>query len=143
MEGRPAETPDALDVPFGALLDPDARSIDLSGYPNRWESGRARPPLSYRWMPGDEDDGVTVTVPLTLLNQLDPAVFEWHVPGFRSEIVAALLRGLPKVNRRALVPAADAARSVVLDGAARGRTDARDGCTGVRCASAGCPCRRR
>jgi ATP-dependent helicase HrpA len=49
-------------------------------------------------------DGVTVTVPLHLLNQLDPADFEWLVPGMIREKVAALFKALPKAYRRHLVP---------------------------------------
>jgi ATP-dependent helicase HrpA len=105
--------PDALDIGFGALLDPYARDIDLAAYPRRWRDGELDLPLRYRWAPGAEDDGVTVTIPLALLSHIDEAPFTWNIAGFRSEIIAALLRGLPKAVRRLLVPSADAVREVV------------------------------
>ncbi len=61
-------------------------------------------PLSYRFEPGHEEDGVTVTVPLVLLNALDPRPFEWLVPGLLREKVAALIQSLPKTLRRHCIP---------------------------------------
>src|SRR5690606_12410431 len=72
--------------------------------------------LSYRFEPGAEDDGVTVTVPLALLPRLETAGFDWQVPGLREELVAALIKSLPKAIRRNVVPAADWARRL-LEGA--------------------------
>ena len=63
----------------------------------RWLPLRARPP----------DDGVTVHVPLAVLDQLRADGFDWLVPALREELVTALLRGLPKELRRALVPIGD------------------------------------
>ena len=60
--------------------------------------------LSYRFDPGHPDDGVTVAVPVVVLNQLLPAVFEWLVPGLLAEKITALIRTLPKSIRRNFVP---------------------------------------
>jgi ATP-dependent helicase HrpA len=62
--------------------------------------------LAYRFEPGHPLDGVTATVPLHLLNQLDPGPFEWLVPGLIREKVGALFKALPKAYRRHLVPPA-------------------------------------
>ena len=62
-------------------------------------------PLSYRFEPGHESDGVTVTVPLMVLNQLDSRRFEWLVPGLLQEKIAVFIRTLPKTLRRHFVPA--------------------------------------
>ena len=70
-------------------------------------------PLSYRFEPGSEHDGVTVHVPLKMLPQLRSAGFDWLVPAFRLELVTELLRSLPKDVRRRLVPAPEVAEAVL------------------------------
>lgn len=71
----------------------------------------ARLPLSYRFEPGAVDDGVTVHVPIHLLSALDAARLSWLVPGLVEEKTAALIRALPKAQRRNYVPATDFARA--------------------------------
>ena len=61
-------------------------------------------PLSYCFEPADENDGVTVTLPLAALNLLKPARFEWLTPGLLNEKICALLKSLPKALRRNFVP---------------------------------------
>jgi len=73
--------------------------------------GDARLALTYRFEPGAPDDGVTVTVPLYLLNALDPARLSWLAPGFILDKAAALIRSLPKTLRRNFVPAPDFAKA--------------------------------
>ena len=70
-------------------------------------------PLSYRFEPGAEHDGVTVHVPLKVLPQLRDAGFDWLVPAFREELVTALIRSLPKDARRRLVPVPEVAAEVL------------------------------
>ena len=78
--------------------------------------------MDYVFDPGDPDDGVTVQVPLSLLNQLDPGPFSWQVPGLRAELATELIRSLPKAIRRNFVPAPEFARRALgLAGAASGR----------------------
>ena len=79
--------------------------------------------LDYVFDPGAADDGVTVRVPLSLLNQLDPAPFSWQVPGLRRELATELIRSLPKAVRRHFAPAPDFARPGA--GLARPRTHRR------------------
>jgi len=69
--------------------------------------------LSYAFEPGSDADGVTVDIPLSRLNQVNPAEFSWQVPGLRTELVTEMIRSLPKSLRRDLVPAPDVAREVV------------------------------
>ncbi len=71
-------------------------------------------PLSYHFEPGHERDGVTVTIPTALLNQLSPAPFEWLVPGLLEEKITALVRSLPKALRRHFVPVPDVAKAASL-----------------------------
>ncbi|MFD0929888.1 ATP-dependent RNA helicase HrpA [Methylophilus glucosoxydans] len=61
-------------------------------------------PLKYRFEPGHVLDGVTATIPLALLNQLDATVTEWLVPGMVRDKVTALIKALPKTLRRVCVP---------------------------------------
>jgi ATP-dependent helicase HrpA len=61
-------------------------------------------PLSYHFAPGTTEDGITVTVPLENLTQAPQYLFEWLVPGFLPEKVEALLRLLPKMLRKKIMP---------------------------------------
>jgi ATP-dependent helicase HrpA len=61
-------------------------------------------PLRYRFAPGQPQDGLTLTVPLALLNQADAARLSWVVPGMIREKVQHLLRALPKGLRTRLMP---------------------------------------
>src|SRR6185312_6296918 len=75
------------------------------------EVGNQRLPFEYRFVPGDAADGVTLRVPLPLLNAIPAARCEWLVPGLLQDKVTALIRGLPKALRRNFVPAPDFARA--------------------------------
>ena len=70
-----------------------------------------RLPLSYRHESGDPADGVTVTVPLAALNQLPAQRFDWLVPGWLEEKIAALIKTLPKELRAHFIPAPDTAKA--------------------------------
>jgi ATP-dependent helicase HrpA len=98
-----------------AMLRSDS-TVSERDYPDFWPSGRGctNPlTLSYRFEPGSAADGVTVHVPLQLLNQIDPAPFTWQVPGLRLELITALLKSLPKPLRRQLVPVPDHAKALL------------------------------
>ena len=99
-------TPKLLDMSEADLLEGAARS-DERDFPSRWQQGDQVLSLAYRFEPGAPDDGVTVVVPLALLAQLRPDGFDWQVPGMRDELIAGLIRALPKGIRRHVVPAAD------------------------------------
>ncbi|KUF21029.1 ATP-dependent RNA helicase HrpA [Xanthomonas phaseoli] len=80
-------------------------------FPKYFPLGDARLPLHYRFEPGAVDDGVTLEVPLHLLNALDPARLSWLAPGFVADKASALIRSLPKAQRRNYVPAPDFGRA--------------------------------
>ncbi|MCR2801443.1 ATP-dependent RNA helicase HrpA [Microbacterium sp. zg-Y818] len=101
-----ARTPRLLDLSEADLVD-DASRADERDFPMRWQQGDQVLSLAYRFEPGAPDDGVSVVVPLALLAQLKPDGFDWQVPGLRGELIAGLLRALPKAIRRSVVPAAD------------------------------------
>ncbi len=106
-------TPDLLDFPRSLLVSADAADVRESDYPDVWRLGDLALPLSYQFEPGTAADGVTVHIPLAVLNQVGAEGFEWQVPGLREELVTALIRGLPKVVRRSFVPAPNYARAVL------------------------------
>jgi len=97
--------PAALEIPM-AMDGRVPRAQDAQERPQRYK-------LEYRFTPGDEADGVTLHLPLAMLNALPPARCEWLVPGLLGEKVAELIRGLPKALRRNFVPAPDFARAFV------------------------------
>ncbi len=101
-----SRTPRLLDMTEADLLD-DAARADEHDFPMRWRQGDQVLSLAYRFEPGAPDDGVSVVIPLALLAQLRPDGFDWQVPGLRPELIAALIRALPKAIRRHVVPAAD------------------------------------
>ncbi|HEY0638584.1 MAG TPA: ATP-dependent RNA helicase HrpA, partial [Pseudonocardiaceae bacterium] len=105
------ERPDLLTFTRELLVSAEAEDVTPASYPDEWNQGGGLTlPLSYHFEPGARDDGVSVRVPLPVLNQVDDARFSWQVPGLRAELVTALIRSLPKHLRRNLVPAPDVAR---------------------------------
>ncbi|GAB7066946.1 ATP-dependent RNA helicase HrpA [Mycobacterium hodleri] len=115
-------TPDLLTFTRDDLLRHDADADQ----PDTWEADDLSLPLTYRYEPGREDDGVTVHVPVEVLARLGGDEFGWHVPALREELVTALIKSLPKDLRRNFVPAPDTARAVVgsLDPSAGSLLDA-------------------
>ena len=103
-------------------LQVDADSMNKQ-FPDQLEIGStSRLPLSYRFEPGSESDGVTVQVPQAFAEQLHQEKLEWLVPGLLEEKLVALLKSLPKRLRRQLVPIPDTARLMMpkmLDAAGR------------------------
>jgi len=105
--------PDRLHFTRDLLVRSDADRMDEDAYPDTWRSDGLTMPLSYAFEPGSEVDGVTVDVPLVQLADLDPARFEWQVPGHRQELATELIRSLPKPLRRHFIPAPDHARAAL------------------------------
>lgn len=105
------ETPDRLTFTEADVVDDSAAErVSQDDFPDRWHVAGLDLRVSYRFEPGSDEDGVTVTVPAAVLNQLPPDAFEWQVPGMRLELVTGLIRSLPKPVRRHLAPAPDNAR---------------------------------
>jgi ATP-dependent helicase HrpA len=89
------------------LMQHAASSITESLFPDTIHAAGADLALRYRFDPGHPADGVTVTVPLHLLNQLEDTPFDWLVPGLLREKVTWCIRALPKNVRRQLFPLPD------------------------------------
>ena len=105
--------PDLLTFDPAMLVRDDADRISAEDYPDTWVVDDLRLPLTYQFEPGTAADGVTVHVPLSVLNRLPPAAFDWQVPGLRLELATALVRSLPKQLRKAFVPAPDSAAAAL------------------------------
>ncbi len=108
---------DLLTATRDDLVRAGSGGAGLHEFPDRWVQGDLVLPVSYRFEPGAPFDGVTLHVPVALLDQVRPVGFDWQVPGMREELVETLARTLPKPVRRQLVPVAEAARRAltVLD----------------------------
>ena len=118
------------------LMRHAAAQVTPELFPEWIEMAGARLPLKYRFAPGHPQDGLTLTVPLALLNQVDAARLTWLVPGMIRDKVAAYFRALPKGQRSRLVPVPEAvtafleatvAGDAALDEAIRGYLSARLG----------------
>ena len=89
------------------LMRHAASGVTEAQFPETLALDGAELPLKYRFEPGHPLDGVTATVPLALLNQLDPTRSEWLVPGMLREKITHLVKALPKTFRRVCVPVPD------------------------------------
>ncbi|HEY4555455.1 MAG TPA: ATP-dependent RNA helicase HrpA [Lysobacter sp.] len=105
----PAKERAALEWSLDDLLVVD--QTEAARFPPFLALGDARLPVTYRFEPGAPDDGMTLGVPLHLLNALDPVRLTWLAPGFVVDKAAALIKTLPKQQRRNFVPAPDFARA--------------------------------
>ncbi|MDT5018351.1 MAG: ATP-dependent helicase HrpA, partial [Mycobacterium sp.] len=107
------QTPDLLTLTRNDLMREDPEDVAVVEQPDAWRADDLSLPLTYRFEPGAEDDGVTVHVPVEVLARLGGDEFSWQVPALREELVTALIRSLPKDLRRNFVPAPDTARAVL------------------------------
>jgi ATP-dependent helicase HrpA len=105
--------PELLTFTPEVVVNPAAAAVVDGDYPDGWRQGDLTLALTYSFEPGTGADGVTVHVPVELLNQLRPIGFDWLVPGMRMELVTALIKSLPKALRRNVVPAPDYARAAL------------------------------
>ncbi len=108
-----AKNPQLLHFDPEMLYKRDADHISKLDFPDNWYQGNLTLPLSYQFEPGTEDDGVSVHIPVALLNQIEDEGFDWLVAGLRLEKCIALIKSLPKTLRRNFVPAPDYAAACV------------------------------
>ncbi|MGA7978892.1 MAG: ATP-dependent RNA helicase HrpA [Chromatiaceae bacterium] len=104
--------PKLLHMRISDVMRREAAEVTQQAFPDRLQVGATQLPLEYHFDPGHAADGVTLVVPLPLINQVSPERSEWLVPGLREERITALLRGLPKQIRKAFVPIPDTAARV-------------------------------
>ena len=99
-----SEHPNALIMREEDILQRSADHVSANAYPDHLNCQQAHLQLSYHFSPGSKDDGVTLEVPLPLLSTLSAERLEWLVPGMLEEKCTAILRGLPKHQRKHYVP---------------------------------------
>ena len=86
------------------LMQHAAAHITEEQFPKHWQTADGKFKLSYRFEPHHPLDGVTLTLPLTVLNRISPAALEWLVPGMIREKIQLQIKALPKQIRRVCVP---------------------------------------
>ncbi|MDX6361040.1 MAG: ATP-dependent helicase HrpA, partial [Streptomyces sp.] len=99
------EEPELLDFERSMLINERAGDVSKDDYPDSWRQGALKFRVTYQFEPGADADGVTVHIPLQVLNQVTDEGFDWQIPGLREEVVTELIRSLPKPIRRHYVPA--------------------------------------
>ncbi|MFE1465779.1 ATP-dependent RNA helicase HrpA [Streptomyces nigra] len=104
------EQPDFLDFEREMLIRESAEAVTKADYPDSWRQGQLKFRVTYQFEPGADADGVTVHIPLQVLNQVTAEGFDWQIPGLREELVTELIRSLPKPIRRNYVPAPNFAK---------------------------------
>jgi ATP-dependent helicase HrpA len=105
------EQPDFLDFEREMLINEKAGEVTKDDYPDTWRQGNLKFRVTYQFEPGADADGVTVHIPLQVLNQVTDEGFDWQIPGLREELVTELIRSLPKPIRRNYVPAPNYAQA--------------------------------
>ncbi|MER6126381.1 ATP-dependent RNA helicase HrpA [Streptomyces sp. NPDC001795] len=105
------EQPDFLDFEREMLINEKAGEVTKDDYPDSWRQGGLKFKVTYQFEPGADADGVTVHIPLQVLNQVTDEGFDWQIPGLREELVTELIRSLPKPIRRNYVPAPNYAKA--------------------------------
>ncbi|ANF83125.1 ATP-dependent RNA helicase HrpA [Acinetobacter sp. NCu2D-2] len=82
-------------------------------FPDYLRNGELRLAASYRFDPSHDEDGATVKIPVQALPQVDQNLWSWGIPGWRQDLIEALLKSLPKDKRRNLVPIPDTAKKLM------------------------------
>ncbi|WP_262703454.1 MULTISPECIES: ATP-dependent RNA helicase HrpA [Streptomyces] len=104
------EEPELLNFEKSMLINERAQGVTKDAYPDSWRQGKLKFKVTYQFEPGADADGVTVHIPLQVLNQVTPDGFDWQIPGLREDLVTELIRSLPKPVRRHYVPAPNYAK---------------------------------
>ena len=110
-ESQPAGA--SLKLDKADLMRHEAAGITLDRYPKTIKMAGTELQLNYHFEPGSPKDGVTMVVPLALLNQVDPRRCDWLVPGLAIEKTQLLLKSLPQKLRRHCVPLPEYAKNFV------------------------------
>ncbi|MFI6998097.1 ATP-dependent RNA helicase HrpA [Nocardia sp. NPDC050175] len=105
--------PALLDFSTSTVVNAGTAALDPAAFPDAWRQGELSFPLTYQFEPGNEEDGVTVRIPVEQLAHVRAVGFDWLVPGMRDELAAALIKTLPKALRRSVVPAPDFAAAAL------------------------------
>lgn len=96
------------------LMESSEAEDELAAFPDKADFGGIAIDLEYAYKPGEEDDGATLKIPVEEFESVDAARIEWSVPGYISQRIEFLLRGLPKAIRKQLFPLADLSQELSL-----------------------------
>jgi len=99
------KSPELLNYTKALLLNESESSVSQREYPDTWSQDNLTLPLTYHFEPGAADDGISVNIPIGILNQVQDIGFDWLIPAVRNELILAHIKGLPKTLRRNFVPA--------------------------------------
>jgi len=124
-EGAERSDPRVLHLTREALMRHAAHNVTESLFPEKLALAGNELPLRYRFAPGQPNDGLTLTVPLALLNQIDAGRLSWLVPGMIREKVTLLVKALPKQLRNRLHPLPEAV-TAFLESARYGESELAD-----------------
>jgi len=105
------KTPKALEFDVNQLMRDSAGDVSKNDFPDTWQQNNLTFRISYNFEPGQVDDGVSIHIPIELLNQVENIDFDWQVNGLREEKIIALIKSLPKAIRRNFVPAPNYAQA--------------------------------
>ena len=109
------DDPHRLDLSLDVVLKAAGDDLDPDAYPQEWIQEDLSLALTYEFEPLSARDGVTVQIPVAVLDRVEDVGFDWQVPGLRAELVMALIRALPKNVRRQFVPVPDHARAFLAE----------------------------
>ena len=107
--------PKVLFVTRAALMRHAAANVTEAQYPESIAMAGTTLALKYRFSPGHPLDGLTLTVPLALLNQIDDARLTWLVPGMLREKATWYFKALPKAFRNRLIPLNEVVTAFLVD----------------------------
>ncbi|MBD3782795.1 MAG: ATP-dependent RNA helicase HrpA [Micrococcales bacterium] len=113
--GERRRRPDLLHLTEDVLTSEAGEGVSANDYPRTWRQGDLELDVTYQFAPGQAADGVTVHVPVAVLNRVSADGFDWQVPGLRDDLAVALVRSLPKATRRHFVPAPDHAAAALRE----------------------------
>ena len=107
------QDPQLLTFTEELLVGDAGEHVSQDDFPTQWRQDELTFGLTYQFEPGADADGVTVHLPVEVLNQVSGEGLDWLVPGMHEELVTALVKALPKDLRRNFVPAPDHARAAL------------------------------
>ncbi|MGN1281161.1 MAG: ATP-dependent RNA helicase HrpA [Succinivibrio sp.] len=105
--------PHYLDFSLELVTKDGFDRVTQNDFPEYWEQDKFRLKLSYVFDPTSKDDGVTVHIPLAVVNKINPKEFAYQIRGLRLELLTSLIKSLPKRLRKNLIPAPDYARALM------------------------------
>ena len=110
---RRKKDPRLLDLRLDDIFDASKHDVEDDSFPETWTAGGVELEVDYEFDSTSTNDGVTVNVPVSLLNHIDGDAFQWNVPGLREELVTELLRSMPKAVRKPFVPIPDTVAKIL------------------------------